>query len=66
MLVISRNLGRKGVPLWHKASCCLWQLKYNIKFRDDCQELFYENQNLAVLTLMPGPMVEATTQLLIY
>ncbi len=40
MLVISRNLGRKEDPLWPVASCCLWQPKYYIKFRDKSQELF--------------------------
>jgi len=38
MLVILRNLGRKGKPLWRNASCCLWQPKYYIKFRNKCQE----------------------------
>ena len=38
MLVISRNLGRKGRPFTAKASCCLWQLEYYIKFRGECQE----------------------------
>jgi len=27
----SANLGRMEEPLWHEASCCLWQLDYYSK-----------------------------------
>ena len=82
MIVISRYLGRMEPSITAKASCCLWQPEYYIRFRTNVKENFLEkvlissgscgsrmkhlDQYFAVLTLMPGPMVEAMTQLRIY
>ena len=67
MLVISRNLGRKGSTLYGKMPPAVFGSSNIISSSATfVKNFFKKNQNLAVLTLMPGPMVEATTQLLIY
>ena len=67
MLVISRNLGRKERILYGMKPPAVFGSPNIISSSATfVKNFFKKNQNLAVLTLMPGPMVEATTQLLIY
>ena len=67
MLVILRNLGRKGSTFYGiKPPAVFGSPNIISSSAINVKNFFTKNQNLAVLTLMPGPMVEAMTQLLTY
>ena len=67
MLVILRNLGRKEHVLYGLKPPAVFGSQNIISSSAIIvKNIFRKNQNFAVLTLMPGPMVEAITQLLTY